>query len=306
MCGELIAVPDLPGPLAPGTRPIPFGARAKASSRTYRSRICPNPNLKQWAKDVIKKDKDRCWPERSPLTALPPELHPAGVSGYICFGGPVPIVSSVSTGIADPSSKATSRSGAIFQLDLPQFGQPKTHPGNVVIVRPITKGRHALGVDNEQPVGPERQAPSSDNYPHAPHTDKLHVIDARICIAEARLKVRQSTIDDPDNYQSAIPGRARPALFPAHAREPMGRGVCAENNQHLVSTIHKFRNREKKPRTSKRQEPRLFILFFSRPLAMRREWRSICEGTGNSTYADWFPLPSPVGLMPQPSPGDDN
>src|SRR6266853_5602654 len=68
-------------------------ARINRVQPTYRIGDLSNANLKQWAKDVMKKDNDEVLKGKIAFTARQ-SCMPAGVPGYMLFGGPFYFVQS--------------------------------------------------------------------------------------------------------------------------------------------------------------------------------------------------------------------
>src|SRR5712672_4558345 len=83
--GELIAVPGSPGPLHQDPA-YPFVGNGQGKQPTYRIADLSNPNLKQWAKDVMKKDNDEVLAGKIAFSPRQ-SCMPAGVPGFILYGG---------------------------------------------------------------------------------------------------------------------------------------------------------------------------------------------------------------------------
>src|SRR5712672_159572 len=83
--GELIAVPGSPGPLHQDPA-YPFVGNGQGKQPTYRIADLTNPNLKQWAKDVMKKDNDEVLAGKIACTARS-SCKRRGVPGFITMGG---------------------------------------------------------------------------------------------------------------------------------------------------------------------------------------------------------------------------
>src|SRR6202140_5273785 len=82
--GEFIAVPGSPAPLRQDPA-HPFVPNGQGKQPTYRIADLSNPNLKQWAKDVMKKDNDEVLAGKIAFTARS-SCKPAGVPGFDQFG----------------------------------------------------------------------------------------------------------------------------------------------------------------------------------------------------------------------------
>src|SRR5258708_747717 len=90
--GELIAVPGSPSPLRQDPA-HPFVGNGQGKQPTYRIADLSNPNLKQWAKDAMKKDNDEVLAGKIAFTARQ-SCMPAGVSAYMLFCRPLYLVQS--------------------------------------------------------------------------------------------------------------------------------------------------------------------------------------------------------------------
>ena len=64
----------------------PFNANNSGRQPNYRIADLSNPNLKQWAKDIMKKDNDEVLAGKIAFTPRQSCL-PAGVPGFILYGG---------------------------------------------------------------------------------------------------------------------------------------------------------------------------------------------------------------------------
>jgi hypothetical protein len=82
--GELIPVEGSP-PLFRQDPAHPFVPNNRGAQPTYRIADLSNPNVKQWAKDVMKKDNDEVLRGKIAYTARS-SCHPAGVPGFDLFG----------------------------------------------------------------------------------------------------------------------------------------------------------------------------------------------------------------------------
>src|SRR5882672_3590971 len=75
--GEFAAVPGSPSPLRQDPA-HPFVGNGQGKQPTYRIADLSNPNLKQWAKDIMKKDNDEVLAGKIAFTARQ-SCMPAGV-----------------------------------------------------------------------------------------------------------------------------------------------------------------------------------------------------------------------------------
>jgi hypothetical protein len=210
---------------APGTRPeflfhqdarYPFVPNGTGRQPTYRiADLDANPNVKQWAKDVMKKDNDEVVAGKMAKTARQ-SCEPAGMPGYDTYGfQPIHF-------LQEPKRVTMIFSGdqqvRHVYLDVPHsanvkpswYGESVGHyEGDTLVIDTIclnTKG-------------------FVDNY-RTPHTEKLHVVERwRIIEADSILEVR-FTVDDPDTYNQPWTAIQRFRRVPT----PMDEEVCAEGN----------------------------------------------------------------------------
>ena len=132
-----------------------------------------NPNLKQWAKDVMKKDDDECSPGVRLHRAF--RIKAAGVPGFDVLPGCL-----VHPAIADGSrddllwkrrSAAHLVERAAFTVRNPVVRRICHHEGDTLVV-------DTIGLDDKTFL---------DNY-RTPHTDKLHVTERWRLIEDGKLK----------------------------------------------------------------------------------------------------------------------
>src|SRR5262245_56135894 len=94
--GEFLAVPGSPSPLRQDPA-HPFVSNPEAARTgkqpTYRIADLTNPNVKQWAKDIMQKDKDEVL--KGKIAYTPGQsCKPSGVPYFMLSGGPLFIVQS--------------------------------------------------------------------------------------------------------------------------------------------------------------------------------------------------------------------
>jgi len=214
--GELIAVPGSPSPLRQDPA-YPFVGNGQGKQPTYRIADLSNPNLKQWAKDMMKKDNDEVLAGKIAFTARQ-SCMPAGVPGYMLFGGPFYFVQSPKEVLVLFEGDQQVRR---ISLDVPHSAKPKPswygesvghYEGDTLVV-------DTIGLNDKTFV---------DNY-RTPHTEKLHVIERWKIIDEGKNLEVAITIDDPDTYNQPWQALRRFRRM----QGTMGEEVCAENNQHL-------------------------------------------------------------------------
>src|SRR5206468_5922013 len=147
-----------------------------------------NPNLKQWAKDVMKKDNDEVLAGKFAFTARS-SCRPAGVPGFdVLLGGALSILQSPSKVTMIFSGNAETRH---IQLNVPHSANPKPswygesvghYEGDTLVV-------DTIGLNNK---------PYLDNY-RPPHTEKLQAVERWKLVDDKTLEVTL-TVDDPDTF----------------------------------------------------------------------------------------------------------
>jgi hypothetical protein len=214
--GELIPVPGSPSPLRQDPA-YPFVGNGQGKQPTYRIADLSNPNLKQWAKDVMKKDNDEVLAGKIAFTARQ-SCMPAGVPGYMLFGGPFYFVQSPKEVLILFEGDQQVRR---ISLDMPHSAKPKPswygesvghYEGDTLVI-------DTIGLNDKTFV---------DNY-RTPHTEKLHVTERWKMIDDGKNLEVAITIDDPDTYNQPWQAIRRFRRM----QGTMGEEVCAENNQHL-------------------------------------------------------------------------
>jgi hypothetical protein len=214
--GELIAVPGSPSPLRQDPA-YPFVGNGQGKQPTYRIADLSNPNLKQWAKDMMKKDNDEVLAGKIAFTARQ-SCMPAGVPGYMLFGGPFYFVQSPKEVLILFEGDQQVRR---IHLDVPHSAKPQPswygesvghYEGDTLVI-------DTVGLNDKTFV---------DNY-RTPHTEKLHVTERGKMIDEGKNLEVAITIDDPDTYNQPWQAIRRFRRM----QGTMGEEVCAENNTHL-------------------------------------------------------------------------
>jgi hypothetical protein len=215
--GEMLPVPGSP-PLFHQDPAHPFVANNSGAQPTYRIADLSNPNVKQWAKDVMKKDNDEVLAGKIAFTARSSCL-PAGVPGFDLFGFQ-PIFF-----LQTPKEVTMIFSGdqqvRRVYLNVPHSANPKPswygesighYEGDTLVV-------DTIGLNDKTFV---------DNY-RTPHTEKLHVIERWKIAGDGKTLEVALSIEDPDTFH-------QPWLAVQRYRrvqQEMLEEVCAENNQHL-------------------------------------------------------------------------
>ena len=215
--GALLPVPGSPPEFLFHQDPAhPFVPNGTGRQPTYRvADLDANPNIKQWAKDVMKKDNDEVIAGKMAKTARQ-SCEPAGMPGYDMYGFQ-PIFF-----LQEPKKITMIFTGdqqvRHVYMDVPHspslkpswYGESVGHyEGDTLVI-------DTVGLNTKSFI---------DNY-RTPHTEKLHVIERwRIIEADSILEVR-FTVDDPGTYNQPWSAIQRFRRVPT----PMDEEVCAEGN----------------------------------------------------------------------------
>jgi hypothetical protein len=187
--GALLPVQGSPQPVGQDPRYpyIPNGTPGKQP--TQRISDISNPNLKQWAKDVMKKDNDEVLAGKFAYTARS-ACAAAGVPGFdLLLGGILEILQSPREVTMIFSGNSETRHIA---LNVPHAAnaKPSWYGDSVGHYEGDTLVVDTVGLNDKTFI---------DNY-RTPHTDKLHVTERwRLIENGAKLEI-QLTIDDPGTF----------------------------------------------------------------------------------------------------------
>jgi hypothetical protein len=193
----------------------PFVPNGTGAQPTYRIADLSNPNLKQWAKDLMKKDNDEVLAGKIAFTPRQ-SCMPAGVPGFILYGGGA--VHFVQT-----PKKVTMVFDGDMQvrhvyMDVPHSKDPKPswygesigrYEGDTLVIDTI--GQNASTV--------------LDAY-RTPHSDKLHVVERWRITNEGNGLEVLVTIDDPETFNQPWQAIRRYRKAPG----TLGEQICAEGN----------------------------------------------------------------------------
>jgi hypothetical protein len=216
--GAFLPVPGSPKPI--GQDPAyPYisndESRITGQQPTQRIGDINNPNLKQWAKDVMKKDNDEVLAGKFAFTARS-SCQPAGVPGFdVLLGGALSILQSPSKVTMIFSGNAETRH---IWLNVPHSANPKSswygesvghYEDDVLVV-------DTIGLNDKTFI---------DNY-RTPHTDQLHVTERWRLIEGGKKLEILLTIDDPGTFYQ--PWQALRQYD--RVNRPLREDVCSENN----------------------------------------------------------------------------
>jgi hypothetical protein len=219
--GDFIAIPGEPSP----TRNDPAHAyvsnndfRASGKQPTYRVADLTNPNIKPWAKEVMKRENDKVLSGGMPFSARASCL-PMGVPAFIQnVVEPIHFMQTPNEVIMIFSGDAQVRH---VYLDVPHstnvkpswYGESVGHyEGDTLVV-------DTIGMNDKTFI---------DNY-RTPHSEKLHVVERYKLIDGGKTLQVTFRVEDPDTFYqpwSAV-GKLRRVQMAMHEE------ACAENNRNV-------------------------------------------------------------------------
>jgi hypothetical protein len=216
--GALLPVPGSPRPI--GQDPAhPYisndDSGVTGQQPTQRISDISNPNLKQWAKDVMKKDNDEVLAGKFAFTARS-SCQPAGVPGFdLLLGGALSILQSPAEVTMIFSGNAEVRH---IRLNAAHSAHPKSswygesvghYEGDTLVV-------DTIGLNDKTFL---------DNY-RTPHTDKLHVTERWRLIEEGKKLEILMTIDDPGTFNQPFQALRQYN----RVNRVFSEDICSENN----------------------------------------------------------------------------
>jgi hypothetical protein len=216
--GALLPVPGSPRPIGqdPAHRYISNDESGVTGQQpTQRISDIGNPNLKQWAKDLMKKDNDDVLAGKFAFTARS-SCKPAGVPGFdVLLGGALFILQTPAEVTMIFSGNAEARHirlNAAHSADpkLSWYGESVGHyEGDRLVV-------DTIGLNDKTFL---------DNY-RTPHTDKLHVTERWRMIEDGKKLEILITIDDPYTFNQ--PWQALRQYN--RVNRTLSEDICSENN----------------------------------------------------------------------------
>ncbi len=220
--GDYIAIPGEPSPTRndpahPYISNLEF--RVSGTQPTYRVADLSNPNIKPWAKEIMKRENEKALSGGVPF-AWRQSCMPAGVPGFMmAVVEPIHFVQTPKEVTMIFSGDAQVRH---IYLNVPHsmnlqptwYGESVGHyEGDTLVV-------DTIGMNDKTFV---------DNF-RTPHSEKLHVVERFKMIDGGKTLQVTFRIEDPDTFYqpwSAI-GKLRRVQMPMHEE------ACAENNQNLI------------------------------------------------------------------------
>jgi hypothetical protein len=217
--GDFMAVPGKPSPVTNDPAHPYYNnatARRLGVSSNYRVADLTNPNVKPWAKEVMKRENEKVLAGGIGYTPRS-SCMPAGVPAFMLFGAVEPTYF-----LQTPKQVTMIFSGDAqvrrIYLDAPHSESPKPswygesvghYEGDTLVV-------DTIGMNNKSYV---------DNF-RTPHTEKLHVVERWRLIDDMTLQVA-FVADDADTFIEPWSAVYR---FRRIQRPPVYEEVCAENN----------------------------------------------------------------------------
>lgn len=219
--GDFLPVPGSPSPVTQDPRyPRVSNAQSRATGEqvTYRMGDVSNPNLKQWAKEVMERDIGEILAGKIAFASRT-SCMPAGVPNFIAIGGGLMYF------LQSPDLVLMFRDGNAqmrrIHLNVPHSQNPTLswygdsvghYEGDTLVV-------DTIGISDESFI---------DSY-RTPHTDKLHVIERWRLVNDGEVLEAHITVDDPGTFNQPWEAVRR------FQRETAvyGEEICAENNQRV-------------------------------------------------------------------------
>ena len=214
---DFIPVPGSP-PLVANDPAHPYVSNGVAirsgKQPTYRIADLSNPNLKQWAKDVMKKDNDEVLAGKIGFTPSS-SCKQAGLPAYWLGGGPYFFIQTPKEVVIVEEGDRHARR---IQMDVPHSANPKPSwfGDSIGHYEDDTLVVDTVGFNTKTFV---------DNY-RTPHTDKLHVVERFRMIEDGKTLEVQLTVNDPGTFNEPWQAIRRYGRVQA----TLGEEICQEGN----------------------------------------------------------------------------
>ena len=217
--GDFKPVPGRVPPVSDDPK-YPYVPNGAGRQPTYHIADLTNPNLKPWAKEVMRKDNAEVIAGKIAFTPSQSCL-PAGVPAFLALGGNQNPYSFLQTPKEAWIMRSADSQVRRIYLDVPHSTNPKPswygesvghYEGDTLVV-------DTIGLSTKTYV---------DNY-RTPHTEKLHVVERWRLVNDRQALEATVTVDDPDTYYEPWSGVRRYR----RVAQPYVEDVCAENNQHF-------------------------------------------------------------------------
>ena len=193
--------------------------RATGAQPTFRVADLANPNIKPWAKEIMKRENDKVLAGGIPYGARA-SCMPAGVPAFMAFAVVEPIHFVQTPKVVTMIFSGDAQVRRVY-LDVPHSPSPKPswygesvghYEGDTLVI-------DTIGLNAKTFV---------DAY-RTPHTEKLHVVERWRMVDDRQAMEVTFTVEDPDTYYQPWSGMRRYRRVTQQFIED----ICAENNQHL-------------------------------------------------------------------------
>ena len=192
-------------------------ARINNTQSNYRIGDVSNPNLKQWAKDAMKKDNDEVLAGKIAYTPGQ-SCHPQGVPAFTLAQGPINIIQTPKkVTIIEESSQMVRH----VYLN-------EQHPANV---KPSWFG-HSVGRYEGDTLVIDTVGLNRKTFVDAfrtPHTEKLHVVERWRIVQSGHLLEVRIRVEDPDTFEQPWESYVNYR----RAQDPFEEIICQEGNFQL-------------------------------------------------------------------------
>jgi hypothetical protein len=190
-------------------------ARRLGIQPTYRIADLSNPNIKQWAKDVMKKDNDEVLAGKIAYTPGS-SCKPAGVPTFMLDGGPFYFVQTPKEVLIIASEDSQVRH---VYMDVPHS---KT-------IKPSWYGESVGHYEGDTLVIDTIGLNTFVDHFRTPHSEKLHVVERWRMINAGKTMEVEVSVDDPDTFYKPWKGTVRWD----RVQQPMTEYICVEGNLQL-------------------------------------------------------------------------
>jgi hypothetical protein len=209
-----------PGPVVSDPA-YPFVPNGVGLQPTFRIADLTDPNLMPWAKELMKKDIDEILAGKKAAFTAQSSCVPAGVPGFMAYGGPNPIVF-----LQTPKEVLLYHTGTHqirhVYMDVPHSANPKPswygesvgrYEGDTLVI-------DTIGLNTKT---------TADIY-RTPHTEKMHVVERWRLVEGGTMMESVFTVDDPGTFYRPWTAMRR---YRRVQQEPI-ENICAENNHILL------------------------------------------------------------------------
>ena len=213
----------VPGAVGPVTNDPAHPHYSNAEARrlgiqpTYRIADLSNPNIKQWAKDVMKKDNDEVLGGKIGYTPGS-SCKPSGVPTFMLDGGPFFFLQTTKEVLIIASEDSQVRH-VYMNVPHSKSVKPSWYGESVGRYEGDTLVIDTIGLNTKTFVDQFR----------TPHTEKLHVVERWHMINGGKTMEVEVTIEDPDTFYQPWKGIVRWD----RVQQPMEEYICVEGNLNL-------------------------------------------------------------------------